>query len=107
VLLNLVRNAVEAVADAAGDRRHVEVRTRAVDGGEEVSVEDHGRGVAPDIEEQLFHPFVTTKPGGLGMGLSISQSIVTAHGGTLSFSRNEDGGSTFRFVLPPAADEPR
>ena len=64
---------------------------------------DNGRGVEAALEDQLFHPFVTSKAGGLGMGLSISHSIVAAHGGTLGFARNEEGpGSTFTFTLPIA-----
>jgi two-component system sensor kinase FixL len=101
VVLNLVRNGVESMGGGGTGPRSLAVRTRATEGGGvEVSVSDHGGGVDPGVEDQLFLPFFTTKRSGMGLGLSISQSIVTAHGGALAFSRNAEGGSTFRFTLP-------
>jgi C4-dicarboxylate-specific signal transduction histidine kinase len=103
VLLNLLINAFDAVRDMeSGDGR---VRLRAGTSGREVvvSVSDNGRAL-PDTEfEQLFEPFYTTKEGGMGLGLTICQMIVAAHGGTLTAARNPDRGMTFSFRLEPAA----
>jgi two-component system, LuxR family, sensor kinase FixL len=68
----------------------------------EIEVSDTGPGVSDDVAQQLFKPFVTTKPGGMGVGLSISKRIVEAHGGEITMQRNEHGGATFRFTLPTA-----
>lgn len=99
VLINLMRNAMEAMRESA--RRELVVRTLA-DGAGYVAVEvaDTGSGVSDEVAEQLFRPFFTTKPGGMGVGLSISKRIVESHGGTLSAHRNDSGGATFRFSLP-------
>src|SRR5690606_3347782 len=104
VLINLIRNAVEAMRDS--DRRLVTVTT-APSGPGEVAVEvaDTGPGISPEIAAQLFRPFVTTKAGGMGVGLSISKRIIESHGGTIEVRRNEAGGATFRFTLP-AYEEP-
>ncbi len=102
VVLNLLVNAIEAIASDASARQ-VEVRTaRAGEHTVEVAVRDSGRGLAAAELEQIFEPFLTTKPNGLGMGLAISRSIVEAHGGDLSAVPNPDGGCTFRFILPVA-----
>ena len=102
VILNLLINAFDAVRDMEpGDRR---VRLRAGMSGSEVvmSVSDTGRTL-PDAEfAQMFEPFYTTKQGGMGLGLTICQMIVTAHGGTLTAARNPDRGMTFSFRLEPA-----
>jgi two-component system sensor kinase FixL len=103
VLTNLMRNAMEAMRDSA--RRELIVRTERVGPGEiAVVVEDTGSGISEEIAGQLFRPFVTTKPGGMGVGLSISKRIIEAHGGDMSVSRNEAGGATFRFTLPTTAE---
>jgi len=104
VLTNLMRNAMEAMRDS--DRRELVVRT-APDGDGRVVVEvsDTGPGISQEIAAQLFKPFVTTKPGGMGVGLSISKRIVEAHRGEISVSRNQNGGATFRFTLPAIEDE--
>ncbi len=104
VLINLIRNAMEAMRDS--ERRELVVRT-AMDGPERVLVEvsDTGPGISEEIEARLFQPFVTSKPGGMGIGLSISKRILEAHGGELTASRNGDGGATFRFTLPAAPVE--
>ena len=99
VLINLVRNAMEAMRDS--ERRELLVRTVAGSrGAVTVEVSDTGPGISDEIAARLFQPFVTSKPGGMGIGLSISRRIVEAHGGELSASRNADGGATFRFSLP-------
>ena len=106
VLTNLMRNAMEAMRDC--DRRELVVRT-ALDGDGQVVVEvsDTGPGISEEVAAQLFKPFVTTKPGGMGVGLSISKRIVEAHRGEISVSRNQNGGATFRFTLPALDDENR
>ncbi|HMM64770.1 MAG TPA: PAS domain S-box protein [Mesorhizobium sp.] len=101
VLINLMRNAMEAMRDS--ERRELVVRT-AADGKDRVLVEvsDTGPGISEEIQARLFQPFVTSKPGGMGIGLSISKRILEAHGGDLTAYRNADGGATFRFTLPAA-----
>ena len=102
VVLNLVRNAVDAIADSEGPRA-ITVLARQEQAFIELAVRDTGPGVAPDLIGQLPHPFFTTKTDGLGLGLSISQSIVEAHGGRLWATPNADGpGVTFHFTLPVA-----
>jgi two-component system, LuxR family, sensor kinase FixL len=68
----------------------------------EVSVVDSGPGLAPDVRSRLFQPFVTTKPAGMGVGLSICHGIVEAHGGRMWLADNNGGGAEFRFTLPVA-----
>ncbi|MBO6716712.1 MAG: PAS domain S-box protein [Rhizobiaceae bacterium] len=104
VLINLMRNAMEAMKD--GERRELTVRIVPADNDYlRVEVADTGAGVQDDVAEQLFKPFVTTKPGGMGIGLSISKRIVEAHGGVLSMHRNEHGGATFSFTLPAIGEQ--
>jgi two-component system sensor kinase FixL len=99
VVLNLVRNGMEALA--ACERRELVIRTRRADADlVEVAVSDTGPGLSPDVASQLFQPFVTTKAKGMGLGLSISRSIIEAHGGRLRAAPNPEGGVTFRFELP-------
>jgi len=104
VLINLMRNALEAMGDS--ERRELHVRTRR-NGDEHIMIEvaDTGPGISDDIAARLFEPFVTSKENGMGVGLSISRRIVQAHGGSLLVSRNGDGGATFRILLPMAARE--
>jgi C4-dicarboxylate-specific signal transduction histidine kinase len=108
VLLNLLLNGFEAMHDVDESRRQLHIRTAATaEQLIEVTVTDHGHGFPPEIAEDIFHPFFTTKPEGLGMGLSISRSIVEAHGGKLTAVLNHDHGATFRFTLPcPVAEQP-
>jgi two-component system sensor kinase FixL len=98
VLLNLFRNAIESVAQ--GERRELLVSTRPDGRGMlEVSVADTGPGIDPEIASQLFQPFITTKPQGMGVGLSISRTIIEAHGGQIWTELNPGGGAVFRFTL--------
>ncbi|MEZ5782898.1 MAG: PAS domain S-box protein [Rhizobiaceae bacterium] len=99
VLTNLMRNAMEAMRDS--ERRELVVRTsRPGDSVILVEVSDTGPGVSDEIAPELFKPFVSSKAGGMGIGLSISRRIIEAHGGDLSAVRNASGGATFRFSLP-------
>jgi two-component system sensor kinase FixL len=108
VMLNLLLNAFDAMKDVLPSEREVVVKADS-DGAERVavSVRDRGTGLASDKLETIFQPFFTTKKDGLGMGLSISRSIVEAHGGRLWAENNRDGGATFHVVLPavPAAQD--
>jgi len=101
VVLNLLSNAMDAVA--AGDQAAREVTVLAARCGDGASVEvrDSGRGLDAEALARLFQPFFTTKPKGMGLGLSISRTIVEAHGGTLSAQSAPGKGSTFRIELPP------
>jgi two-component system, LuxR family, sensor kinase FixL len=104
VLLNLLRNAVEAMASS--QRRELMIATeRAQDGMIAISVADTGGGIAPDIMAQLFQPFVTNKPHGMGVGLSISRTIVETHGGQIGVEPNPAGGTIFRFTLRAVTQE--
>jgi two-component system sensor kinase FixL len=99
VLTNLMRNAMEAMKDTPV--RQLTVRTVA-DGRSKLVVEvsDTGPGISEEVASRLFQPFVTTKAGGMGIGLSISRRIVQSHGGDLTVRKNETGGATFSFSLP-------
>jgi signal transduction histidine kinase len=100
VLMNLVLNALDSMADGPADRRTLTVRTAEnPEGWIEVSVEDAGRGISPENIPKLFDPFFTTKREGMGLGLSISRSIVQSHGGRIWAETRADG-ATFRFVIP-------
>ena len=103
VVMNLVRNGVEAMA--ASEKRDLTIKT-ALDHEDavEIAIGDTGPGLAEEVEERLFQPFVTTKAGGMGIGLSISHSIVEAHGGRLWATPAPDGGTVFHFTLPLAPD---
>jgi len=101
VVLNLVRNAIDAMSDAPEDQREVVLTTReAADGEVEITVADRGTGLAPEATEHLFNPFFTTKASGTGLGLAISRSIVRAHGGRLWHTPNDGRGVRFHFTLP-------
>ena len=106
VVFNLVRNAVEALADS--EDRNLTVETKPLEEGSiEVAVRDSGPGLSEEISGRLFQSFVTSKPDGMGVGLSICRSILEDHGGRLWAETNRGRGMTFRFTLPilPADDE--
>jgi C4-dicarboxylate-specific signal transduction histidine kinase len=99
-VLNLIRNAVEAVAAGSGPERIVTVATRRKDAVVELSIQDTGPGLPPEVAAQLFESFVTTKESGLGMGLAIARSIVEAHGGQIRHAAAPVGGTLFLIHLP-------
>ena len=101
VMLNLVRNGLDAMAGLPEERRRLVIRAgrhqrRAV----RVCISDGGRGCPAETADRLFEPFYTTKPNGLGIGLGISQSLIEAHGGRLWLEANSEQGATFCFTLP-------
>jgi signal transduction histidine kinase len=100
VFLNLLLNAMDALNDNPPTGRRVAVRTRSAGATVEVSVSDNGHGIPADKLPRVFEPFFTTKPSGLGMGLAISRTIITAHGGRITAENNRHGGATFTFTLP-------
>ena len=106
VLLNLVRNALEALADSPADAREVTICTAPMtDGDVEVSVRDNGPGAAPQVRERMFEPFRTTKEAGTGLGLAISRTIAQAHGGTISYRPASPSGACFALRLPAIEDD--
>lgn len=104
VLFNLARNAIEATKDSSVREVRIEAEHGA-DGFVMVTVRDTGPGLAESVRTQLFKPFVTTKPGGMGIGLSICRTIVASHGGTIEALPRPTGGTEFRVTLPITATE--
>ena len=104
VILNLIRNAIEAMEGRTNSRLLVSSEKEA-DGMLRVTVADNGPGLAPEIEERLFEPFRSTKETGLGLGLSISATIVEAHGGRIWAERSKLGGTAFHFTIIDADSE--
>lgn len=103
VLLNLIRNGIDAMQDGNSRRRALLITSDVTEEGwSRVSVADTGPGIADEVRDRLFQPFMTTKPQGMGVGLSISRSIIEAHGGRIWAEANPGGGALFRFTLPPA-----
>jgi two-component system sensor kinase FixL len=103
VLVNLLRNSMEALRSSGREDRHITISShRLSDQMIELAVSDSGPGIPSHVLEQLFSRFTTTKGngGGMGIGLSISKRIIEAHGGTLSAENRPGGGASFRFTLP-------
>jgi signal transduction histidine kinase len=104
VLANLLRNALEALADQP--RKQITIATRRLAKAVELCVSDNGPGLPAEVQSHLFEPFFTTKPEGLGLGLAISRSLVEAHGGQL-LAENAPEGTCFRVRLPvPTSQAP-
>jgi two-component system sensor kinase FixL len=105
VFLNLTHNAVDAMQTPAQRAKGIEIATYSPREGEVCfEVRDHGSGVPRRLVEGIFHPFVTTKPEGLGVGLAISRTIVTSHGGQLTYNDNPGGGAVFTVCLPASSE---
>jgi C4-dicarboxylate-specific signal transduction histidine kinase len=106
VLLNLLRNGIEAMDETNRDLRVLSVETsQTMEDALAVAVCDHGRGLTDEVAERVFDPFFTTKAEGMGMGLSISRSIIELHGGRLWAAPNQGDGATFTFTIPPSKHE--
>jgi two-component system sensor kinase FixL len=103
VLINLIRNAVEAMQSV--QQRELVMTTEGAENAVEIGVLDSGPGLSPEVASRLFQPFVTTKEAGMGIGLSICRSIVEAHGGRIWVTQREGGGTGFHFELPIAGSE--
>ncbi|WP_020655631.1 sensor histidine kinase [Massilia niastensis] len=106
VLLNLTRNAIEAMHDTRPYDRILRIACERKDGQVSVSVIDRGHGIPPEVAERLFSPFFSTKAEGMGMGLSICRTAIEFHGGTLTHAPNPSGGTIFTFSLPEQAATP-
>ena len=105
VILNLIRNGSDAMSTVAGHPRELLIKTESNEsGGVSLSVRDAGVGIDPKVEEKLFEAFYTTKSDGMGMGLSVSRSIIESHQGRLWAVRNEGPGATFLFSIPCSAN---
>jgi two-component system sensor kinase FixL len=106
VLLNLTRNSVDAMREGLGKERGIIIATARGDHGRvRITVTDHGHGVSRQLGDNIFHPFVTTKRDGLGVGLAISRTIIQSFDGSLSYEENPRGGAIFSIELP-ATEEP-
>jgi signal transduction histidine kinase len=107
VMLNLILNAVEAMSGSSETARELLIRTEQdASGGVLVAVQDSGPGLKPESVDRLFDAFYTTKPDGLGMGLSICRSIIEAHGGRVWAMINPPQGAAFHFTLPQQGEAP-
>ena len=100
VLLNLLVNGMDAMDEIKDHRKELVIRVRSEDGNVVVRVEDSGKGLDEQTAQKIFTPFFTTKPHGIGLGLSISRSIIEAHEGRLWATPRPSGGAVFQFTLP-------
>jgi C4-dicarboxylate-specific signal transduction histidine kinase len=109
LLLNLILNAMEAMSSIAGRARVLTIRSEWREATETVAiaVRDSGVGLVSSTKERLLDAFFTTKPDGMGMGLSICRTIISAHSGRLSYANNADHGVTFEFTLPACEEAPQ
>jgi two-component system sensor kinase FixL len=105
VVINLLRNALDAMSGTPIARRELTIATAPTEKGTRVSVADTGTGLAAEIVDHLFRPFHTTKAAGMGMGLAINRAIVESHGGGIHAEPNPKGGTVFWFALPPPPSE--
>lgn len=104
VLVNLMRNAIEAMANSV--RRQLSIETRVLyDEMIEISVKDTGPGIAPELAGHLYQAFSSTKEAGMGLGLSICRTIIEAHGGSIVARSLASGGTEFAFTLPRGATQ--
>jgi PAS domain S-box-containing protein len=99
VVVNLLMNAIDAMADTPTERRRILVQSDTASGNVEVAVRDAGTGLPASVDGKLFEPFVTTKTNGMGIGLNIARTIIEAHRGTIAARNNPEGGATFTVVL--------
>jgi signal transduction histidine kinase len=105
VIVNLILNGIEAMSSVVDRPRRLVIRSQMQNSDEVlVAVRDSGVGISPNDEKRIFDAFYTTKSQGMGMGLSISQSIIEAHGGSLWASSNGDHGATVQFTLPASPE---
>ncbi len=104
VLLNLILNAVDAMSQPLNNERTLTLGSRVAHGVIQISVTDTGHGIPPGVEEAIFAPYYTTKPNGLGLGLSLSRSILAVHGGTLRAQRHGSKGAIFHCTIPEWRD---
>ncbi|QDL94298.1 GHKL domain-containing protein (plasmid) [Paroceanicella profunda] len=100
VVLNLLKNAMEAMRGESGTERRIRVVTRTLEGAVEILVADTGTGIPAPASGDIFSAFYTTRPQGMGLGLTVSRSIATAHGGSLRAEPAPGGGTVFRLALP-------
>jgi signal transduction histidine kinase len=100
VLINLILNACDAMSQPTEKARTLTLRSRREDGSVQISVADTGSGIQRGDEEKIFERYHTTKPQGLGLGLSLSRAIMLAHGGRLWADKHAVGGATFHFTIP-------
>jgi two-component system sensor kinase FixL len=106
VVVNLLANARDVLRDRPADQRRITIRSHNEQAAVIFEVEDTGGGIAPEVLHRLFEPFVTTKAGGMGIGLSICRTIIRDHGGTIEAASLPSGGTRFRLSLPAASDAP-